>query len=410
MLLWCIQCSVSAVLLVPGVASSVCTARLCWKLVWSIHSVEFSFVIRMFTIRAVAVLATWFALFCPGRPCLQWVSGFRIIGNRSLRSHRSVTDMTKARPNLLNLIEKVNTKSDKQDAFAPLWEAMRFEAAAMCQEDLRATSLMTNAILSQPSFESALIDFVSNQLETPLFQATQIRNIFAEACSLNSSIPTAWAMDLLASAVRDKSQPNTVSVLLFNKGFHALATHRVAHTLWYTGRDGLASYFQSLASRIFASDIHPACNIGPGCYISTGSGVVIGETASVGRECCIKHGVTLGGTGKESGDRHPKLGNGVFVAAGASILGNIYIGDNSVVNAGSVVTKAVAPNTRVGGVPARFISNLTTTETTALAEKTTTQESLASKLGLKVDLDGVNRQEELSETMYHSMYQYSDGI
>jgi serine O-acetyltransferase len=392
------------------VASSVCTSRLCWKLVWSIHSVEFSFVVRMFTIRAVAVLATWCALFCPGRRCLQCVSGFRIIGNRSLRSHRSVKYMTKARPNLLNLIEKVNTKSDKQDAFAPLWEAMRFEAAAMCQEDLRATSLMTNAILSQPSFESALIDFVSNQLETPLFQATQIRNIFAEACRLNSSIPTAWAMDLLASAVRDKSQPNTVSVLLFNKGFHALATHRVAHTLWYTGRDGLASYFQSLASRIFASDIHPACNIGPGCYISTGSGVVIGETASVGRECCIKHGVTLGGTGKESGDRHPKLGNGVFVAAGASILGNIYIGDNSVVNAGSVVTKAVAPNTRVGGVPARFISNLTTTETTALAEKTTTQESLASKLGLKVDLDGVNRQEELSETMYHSMYQYSDGI
>jgi serine O-acetyltransferase len=318
--------------------------------------------------------------------------------------------MTKARPNLLNLIEKVNTKSDKQDAFAPLWEAMRFEAAAMCQEDLRATSLMTNAILSQPSFESALIDFVSNQLETPLFQATQIRNIFAEACRLNSSIPTAWAMDLLASAVRDRSQPNTVSVLLFNKGFHALATHRVAHTLWSTGRDGLASYFQSLASRIFASDIHPACNIGPGCYISTGSGVVIGETASVGRECCIKHGVTLGGTGKESGDRHPKLGNGVFIAAGASILGNIYIGDNSVVNAGSVVTKAVAPNTRVGGVPARFISNLTTTEATALTEKTTAPESLASKLGLKVDLDGVNRQEELSETMYHSMYQYSDGI
>jgi serine O-acetyltransferase len=269
----------------------------------------------------------------------------------------------------------------------------------MCEQDLRATSLLTNAILSQPTFESALIDFVSNQLETPLFQGTQIRHIFEEVCAQNTSIPSAWALDLLASAVRDKSQPNTVSVLLFNRGFHSLATHRIAHTLWYTGRDGLALYFQSLASRIFASDIHPACHIGPGCYISTGSGVVIGETASLGRECCIKHGVTLGGTGKESGDRHPKLGNGVFVAAGASILGNIFIGDNSVINAGSVVTKPVLANTRVGGVPARFISNLTVAAA-AVPSEASLQGAIATQLGLGVNLDVRSGLEEVSETNY----------
>lgn len=329
------------------------------------------------------------------------VTGF-LFKRRMHKLVQPATALRSASPqfNLLGLINKVNQNVDRRDPFAPLWEVMRYEAAAMCEQDLRATSLLTNAILSQPSFESALIDFVSNQLETPLFQGTQIRNIFAEVCAKNSSIVSAWAMDLLASAVRDKSQPNTVSVLLFNRGFHALATHRIAHTLWNTGQDGLALYFQSLASRVFASDIHPACNIGPGCYISTGSGIVIGETASMGRECCIKHGVTLGGTGKESGDRHPKLGNGVFVAAGASILGNIFIGDNSVINAGSVVTKPVAPGTRVGGVPAKFISNLTAAATPALGDRASLHGGLAIALGLSVDMGATSMQEEASEAMY----------
>ena len=229
----------------------------------------------------------------------------------------------------------------------------------MAAEDLIASTLLTNAILSQPTFEDALIDYVSNQLETPLVQATQIRNIFAEVCAFNESISSAWALDLIASAMRDNSQPNTASVLLFNKGFHALVTHRIARSLWAMGRDGLARYLQSLASRRFAADIHPACNIGPGCFIATGSGVVIGETTSIGSECCIMHGVTLGGTGKESGDRHPKLGSNVFLGAGATVLGNIRVGEGSIVNAGAVVTKPVLPYTRVGGVPAKLICNIT---------------------------------------------------
>lgn len=256
---------------------------------------------------------------------------------------------------VLRLIRKINESLINEEFSAPLWNAIQYEASTGSENDLKAASLLTNAILSQPNFEDALIDYVSNLLETPLFQATQIRNIFSEVVSRNASITSAWALDLIASALRDDSLPNVVSVFLFNKGFHSLVTYRISHSLWLAGRDGLARYFQSLSSRIFASDIHPACCIGQGCFMSCSGDIVIGETASVGNDCFINHGVTLGGTGKESGDRHPKVGNGVFIEAGATVLGNILIGDGSIINAGSVVTKPVKPYTRVGGVPAKLI-------------------------------------------------------
>ena len=139
----------------------------------------------------------------------------------------------------------------------PIWEVLKAEALIATKEDLKASTLMANAVLSQPSFEEALIDYISNQLETPLFPATQIRNLFAEVKDANSSLPSAWALDLLASGMNDATFPNFIDVLLFNQGYQALVTHRMAHTLWYMGRDGLARYFQSTAARIFAADIHP---------------------------------------------------------------------------------------------------------------------------------------------------------
>lgn len=265
----------------------------------------------------------------------------------------NMDDMQERR--VLRLIRKINESLINEEFSAPLWNAIQYEASTGSENDLKASTLLTNAILSQPNFEDALIDYVSNLLETPLFQATQIRNIFSEVVSKNASITSAWALDLIASALRDDSLPNVVSVFLFNKGFHSLVTYRISHSLWLAGRDGLARYFQSLSSRIFASDIHPACCIGQGCFMSCSGDIVIGETASVGNDCFINHGVTLGGTGKESGDRHPKVGNGVFIEAGATVLGNILIGDGSFINAGSVVTKPVKPYTRVGGVPAKLI-------------------------------------------------------
>lgn len=239
-----------------------------------------------------------------------------------------------------------------------LWEVLKHEAKMIQEEDIRSSTLMANFIVVPNSLEEAIIDTISLQMQGPLFTATQLRNIFTEVLANNQSISAAWSLDLLACALNDPSLPTSASALLFNKGYHALASYRVAHSLWYSGRDSLARYFQSLISRTFDSDIHPACQVGAGCYFSSGSGIVLGETGSVGRDCSFSHGVTLGGTGKESGNRHPKAGNGIYFGTGATVLGNIVVGDGSVINAGSVVTKPVAPYTRVGGVPAKFIAKI----------------------------------------------------
>lgn len=257
---------------------------------------------------------------------------------------------------VLQLIRKMNESMVKSDYVSPIWDTIRYEATVLADADMKAATIMNNAILSQPGLNEALFDILANELDTPLLQATQIRNLFADICASNRSISLALSVDLVACAMRDHTLPNAVSVLLFHKGFHSLVTYRFANVLWNRGQEGLARYFQSLASRTYGADIHPACRIGTGCFVASGSDIVIGETATIGLDCCISHGVTLGGTGKESGNRHPKVGNGVFLGAGATVLGNIKIGDCSVVNAGSVVTKPVEPFTRVGGVPAKVIS------------------------------------------------------
>ena len=225
--------------------------------------------------------------------------------------NRNQTDISDVSGNtgrrILQLTSKVNERLLNNDFSGTLWDAIRYEASSISEGDLKAATLMSNFILSQPSFEAAVIDFVANQLETPLVQATTIRNLFADICEKDPQISSVWALDLMGSAMRDNSQPNAVSVLLFNKGFHSLVTYRVANALWHGGRDGLSIYFQSLTSRVFGADIHPACTIGHGCSLSSGTGIVIGETAVIGNDCSISHGVTLGGNGKEKGDRHPKV-------------------------------------------------------------------------------------------------------
>ena len=143
---------------------------------------------------------------------------------------------------------------------------------------------------------------------------------------------------------------------LFFKGFLALQTHRVAHWLWNEGRQTLAFYLQSRSSELFQVDIHPATRIGKGVFIDHGTGIVIGETAVIGDDVSMLQGVTLGGTGAEQGDRHPKVGNGVLLGAGAKVLGNIIIGDNAKVASGSVVLKPVPPGCTAAGVPARLVN------------------------------------------------------
>ena len=226
---------------------------------------------------------------------------------------------------MIALSERINVTSDFGDPVKVVWETIRYEASVIAKGDLKAATIMATSVLAQPSFQEAVIEYVANHLETPLFQATQIRNLFDELCSKNPSLVCTMALDIMATALRDSTCPNAVSALLFNKGFHSLVTYRFSNALWYSGRDGLARYFQSLNSRTFGADIHPASRIGRGCMVSSGTGIVIGETAVVGDDTVIGHRVTLGGTGKESGDRHPKIGKGVYLSSGATIIGMCHV-------------------------------------------------------------------------------------
>ena len=230
--------------------------------------------------------------------------------------------------NFFDEIPNIAQMPTSGDYSGTIWDAVCYEATLISEKDPKAATLMSNFIKSQPSFESAVIDFVANQLETPLIQATSIRNLFADICEKNPELSSLWALDLMASAMRDSSQPNAVSVLLFNKGFHSLVTYRIANCLWLEKREGVAIYFQSLSSRTFGADIHPACKIGHSCSLSGATGVVIGETAVIGNGCSILHDVTLGGNGKEKGDRHPK----VRKCNAAAIHAHILVCFNSVYN------------------------------------------------------------------------------
>jgi serine O-acetyltransferase len=178
------------------------------------------------------------------------------------------------------------------------------------------------------------------------------RKIVAEAPSIIAEA----IIDLEAVHSRDPAADGFLTPFLYYKGFHALQWYRVGHWLWNNRRRHLARFLQSRVSQALAIDIHPAARIGHGVFIDHGTGVVIGETSVVGNNVSMLHEVTLGGTGKETGDRHPKVGDGVLLSAGAKILGNIEIGRASKVGAGSVVLKNVGARTTVAGVPARMVA------------------------------------------------------
>jgi serine O-acetyltransferase len=182
-----------------------------------------------------------------------------------------------------------------------------------------------------------------------------IAGIFAQVLAERPQLGRAFRADLAAVRDRDPACTRYMEPLLYFKGFHALVTHRFAHELLKQGRRDFALYLQSQSSRIFAVDINPAARIGIGIMLDHGTGIVIGETAVVGDNCSILQNVTLGGTGKETGDRHPKIGANVLLSVGAKVLGHIKVGDCSRVGAGSVVLKDVPPRTTVAGVPAKEI-------------------------------------------------------
>ncbi|MEP1229435.1 MAG: serine O-acetyltransferase [Litorimonas sp.] len=234
-----------------------------------------------------------------------------------------------------------------------VWKSLNKEAAAYAVKEKALSSLLHATILDQDDLGGALTNHLAEKLATADFSTLKVRQVLSEALLLDTNIIEYAAKDLLAVMERDPACSSHLHAFLYFKGYMAIQTHRCAHALFNAGRDLIAFHLQNRSSELFGVDINPAAVIGHGIMLDHATGFVMGETARVGNDCSILQGVTLGGTGKAHEDRHPKIGNRVLIGAGASILGNLKIGNNAKVAAGSVVLKDVAEQCTVAGVPAK---------------------------------------------------------
>jgi serine O-acetyltransferase len=238
----------------------------------------------------------------------------------------------------------------------PVWAALREEARRATQSEPALGSLVNAAILTHEAFAPALSFQLARKLGDHELSAMSVRESCDEAFAADPSIPEAAAADLRAVIERDPAAEGYLQPFLFFKGFQALQAHRVAHWLWNKGRHTLAFHLQSRVSELFQVDIHPAARFGRGVFLDHGTGIVVGETATVGDNVSMLHAVTLGGTGAAGVDRHPKVGDGVLLGAGAKVLGNISIGAYAKIASGSVVLKPVPAGCTAAGVPARLVN------------------------------------------------------
>jgi serine O-acetyltransferase len=257
-------------------------------------------------------------------------------------------------------------RAEGTDAIAgvvdPVWTRLREEAEAVIREEPAMTSFVVTTILNHPTLESAVVHRVASRLGHAVMSDDLIAQTYLEAIEAAPGIGAAFRADIAAVADRDPACTRLIEPVLYFKGFHAIQTHRLAHWLWHGGRQDFALYLQSRASEVFQVDINPAVRMGKGIFIDHATGVVIGQTAVIEDNVSILQDVTLGGTGKERGDRHPKIRRGVLIGAGAKILGNIEVGECARVAAGSVVLHAVPPKMTVAGVPARVVGAVTCAE------------------------------------------------
>ncbi len=237
----------------------------------------------------------------------------------------------------------------------PVWNRIRTEASEHAGDEPILASFLHATILNHTRLELALSFRLASQLDSPTASSLLLREVMLEAMDSDPGICEAVRADLQAVEDRDSACNHLCIPFLYFKGYHALQTHRVAHWLWQNGRESLALFFQNRVSMEFGVDIHPGAQIGRGVMLDHATGVVIGETAVVGNNVSILQSVTLGGTGKDEGDRHPKIGDGVLISAGAKILGNISVGEGAKVGAGSVVLEDIPPHTTAAGVPAKIV-------------------------------------------------------
>lgn len=243
-----------------------------------------------------------------------------------------------------------------------VWDTIREEAQRQAAAEPILASFFHASILNHQRLEDALSFHLANQLDSLAATAMQVREVLQLAFNSDPAIGVAIRADLIAINERDSACDNLSTAFLFFKGFHALQAHRVGHWLWTHQRREMALFLQNRISSVFAVDLHPAARIGKGIMLDHATGIVVGETAVVEDNVSIMQSVTLGGTGKESGDRHPKIRAGVMIGPGAKILGNIEVGEGAKVCAGSVVLKPVVAHSVVAGVPAKVVGTTTDSE------------------------------------------------
>jgi serine O-acetyltransferase len=240
-------------------------------------------------------------------------------------------------------------------AVDPLWSRVRQEAEAILSAEPSLSGFILASVLQQPTLEASVVHRISQRLDHPDLPAELLRQAFHGAILDDPEIAAAIRADMLAVVDRDPAVSRAIEPLLYFKGFHAIETHRLAHHLWRGRRHDLALYLQSRSSVVFQTDIHPAAPFGKGIFLDHATSLVVGVTAEIEDDVSMLQDVTLGGTGKTHGDRHPKIRRGVLIGAGAKILGNIEVGHCARVAAGSVVLASVPHNTTVAGVPAKVV-------------------------------------------------------
>lgn len=273
-------------------------------------------------------------------------------------------------------LHSTNLSPAKVATLDPIWDRIRSEAEDIVHREPELASFLYSTVLHHARLEDSVVHRVAERLDHAALSGDLIRQTFNEALRDDPDIGNAFRADLVAVFDRDPATSRFIDPLLYFKGFHAIQTHRLAHWLMNKGRKDFAWYLQSRASSAFQTDINPAAQIGRGIFLDHATGFVCGETAVIEDDVSILHGVTLGGTGKENEDRHPKIRRGVLIGAGAKILGNIEIGHCARIAAGSVVVKPVPHNVTVAGVPAKIVGEA------GCAEPSRTMNQMLNALGL----------------------------
>jgi len=246
-------------------------------------------------------------------------------------------------------------KDKKAQARHPVWRELQEQAGNLARDEPLLRSYYHSSVLNHSSLEHALAYVLAEKLNSSTVSELALNDVFNQCLIEHPTVVDSVVLDLIAYFERDPACDNYCKPFLHYKGFQATQAYRFAHLLWEDGRTALARYIQSQSSRVFGVDIHPAAKIGYGLMLDHASDIVIGETAEVGNNVSMLHGVSLGGSGASSGKRHPVVGDGVMVSCGAQLLGRIHIGEGVRIGGGSLILESVPAHVTVVGVPANIV-------------------------------------------------------